>query len=88
LRSRLYGKQVERVMSIMPFLAGQAFEPEIIRDMSTVYATVCSRLGLTRIPSAKSTETVAKTIIELAQRGVRNTEMLRKMTLAEFNIIE
>jgi hypothetical protein len=74
-------------MPIRPFLSGQAFEPEHIHDLSTVFVAVCGRLGLAD-RTDKMTEAVAKAIIELAQRGVRDTGMLRKMTLQEFNVIE
>ena len=77
----------ERGMPITPFLAGQAFDPEIIQTMSTAFVAVCERLGLVD-RTDKMTETVAATIIELAQRGVRNSEMLRKMTLQVFNVID
>ena len=74
-------------MPITPFLAGQVFDSELIQDLSTVFVSVCAKLGLVD-RTDKLTEAVAKTIIELAQRGVRNTEMLRKMTLQEFNVTE
>jgi len=74
-------------MPITPFLAGQAFDPETVHDMASVFVAVCSRLGLAD-RSDPLTENVAKTIIALAQRGVRNTDMLRKMTLQEFNVTE
>jgi hypothetical protein len=72
---------------ITPFFANEPFDPQDIEDMSTVYVAVCSRLGL--IDRADQlTKSVAKTIIELAQRSVRNAETLRKMALMEFNVIE
>lgn len=55
--------------------------------MSTVFAVVCDRLGL-KDRTDKMIETVAATIIELAQRGVRDMELLRRMTLQVFDIIE
>ena len=80
-------QRVGRVMPITPFLAGKAFDQNAIEDMSTVFVAVCSRLGLAD-RSDQVTEAVARTIIELAQRGVRDTETLRKRTLLEFNVIE
>ena len=74
-------------MPITPFLAGQAFEPNQIEDMSAVLVAVCSALGLADRADSM-TEHVAKTIIELAQRGVRGKQELLKMTLLEFNAIE
>jgi hypothetical protein len=74
-------------LPITPFLAGQAFDQEAIETMSVVFVTVCGRLGLTD-RSDKVTETVARKIIELAQRGVRDAAALRQMTLREFNLDE
>ena len=74
-------------MPITPFLAGQAFDQNQIDGMSAVFVAVCGRLGLAD-RSDQMTETVARTIIELAQRGVRDVETLRKMTLQEFNVID
>ena len=74
-------------MPTTPFLAGQAFDQNQIEGMSNVFLDVCSKLGLAD-RSDKMTETVAKTIIELAQRGVRDVDTLRKMALREFNVVE
>jgi hypothetical protein len=52
----------ERIMPITPFLAGQAFGPEIIQTMSTAFLAVRERLGLTD-RTDKMTETVAATIM-------------------------
>lgn len=74
-------------MPITPFLANQTFDQKQSEDMSTALVAVCSRLGLAD-RSDKVTENIAKTIIELAERGVRNPDTLRKITLMEFNIFE
>ena len=71
------------VMPIRPFLAGQAFEPEIIRQMSLAFETVCGKLNLT-LADNPETRLVASKIIELAQRGVRDAATLTTMTLKEF----
>ena len=70
-------------MPIRPFLAGQAFEPERIQQMSIALESVCKtlELGLTDDPA---TRLVASKIIELAQRGVRDAPTLSAMTLKEF----
>jgi hypothetical protein len=72
-------------MPITPFLSGQAFEPETLRNMSTTFEAVCDRLGLA-IRHDPATELVAKTIIKLAQRGVRDADTLLKTTLKEFDL--
>jgi hypothetical protein len=70
-------------MPIRPFLADQAIEPELIRQMSLALETVCAtlRLGLTDDPN---TRLVASKIVELAQRGVRDAPTLSAMMLKEF----
>jgi hypothetical protein len=70
-------------MPVRPFLAGQAFEPEVIRQMSLALENVCETLALTFNDNA-NTRFVASKIIELAQRGVRDAATLTAMTLKEF----
>jgi hypothetical protein len=62
-------------MPIRPFLAGQAFEPDVIREMSLAPQTVCAKLELT-LTDDPATRLVASKIIELAQRGVRDATTL------------
>jgi len=69
-------------MPIRPFLAGQAFQPEIIRQMSLALESVCEKLDL-NLTDDPATRLVAKKIIELAQRGVRDAASLGAMTLKE-----
>ena len=70
-------------MPITPYLAGQAFEPELIRQMSLTLESVCETLKL-RLTDDENTRLVASKIIELAQRGVRDAPTLSAMTLKEF----
>ena len=70
-------------MPITPYLAGQAFEPEIIREMSLALETVCDTLNL-RLTDDPNARLVALKIVELAQRGVRDAPTLSAMTLKEF----
>ena len=74
-------------MPITPFLGGEAFDQNQIESMSTVFVAVCRKLDLAD-RSDPLTQAVAKKIIELAQRGVRDKDMLRKMTLSEFNVAD
>jgi hypothetical protein len=67
-------------MSIRPFLAGQAFEPDVIREMSLALETVCAKMAL-KLTDDPPTRLVASKIIELAQRGVRDATALSTMTL-------
>jgi hypothetical protein len=72
-------------MPIRPFLAGQAFEPELIQQMSIAFVKTCQALRLEPTDDP-ATRLVAKTIIELAERGLRDAETLLEMTLREFGI--
>jgi hypothetical protein len=66
-----------------PYLSGQPFEPETARNRVTVFEAVCDKLGLASCDH-KAAQTLAKTILELEQRGVRDPAMLRKMTVTLF----
>ena len=70
-------------MPIWPFLAGQAFDPETIRDMSLALEKVCEALSLKMVDDA-ATRLVAEKIIKLAHWGVRDVTSLTAMTLKEF----
>jgi hypothetical protein len=70
-------------MPIGPFLAGQAFEPETIREMSLALEQVCDAPSLKLVDNA-ATRLIAGKIVELAQRGVRGVSTLTSMTLKEF----
>jgi hypothetical protein len=69
---------------IRPFLAGQACEPELIERMSAAFVRACDALRLNVNKDDPATRLVARTIIELAQRGFRDTDILLDMTLREF----
>jgi hypothetical protein len=74
-------------MPIHPFLSGQAFEPEALRDMSLAFENVCEAMGL-KTTADPATTLVAQKVIELAQRGVRDVATLYTMTLREFSFNE
>jgi hypothetical protein len=70
-------------MSVHPYLARQAFDPEIINEMALALDSVCEALSL-RMLEDPATCLVAEAIIKLTQRGVRG-DMLRTMTLRKFD---
>jgi hypothetical protein len=76
LRSRLYGNQ-ERIMPIHPFLMGQAFEPEIILQMSVALERACADFGVSQRDDAIN-RMIAEKIIELAQRGLKDADTLHR----------
>jgi len=70
---------------IRPFLAGQAFEPELIERMSAAFVSACEALRL-ELRDDPATRLVARTVIDLAERGLRDIETLVDMTLREFGM--
>ena len=52
--------------------------------MSLVLDDVCEALGL-KVIEEPATRLVAEKIIELAQRGIRDVDQLRVLTLKEFS---
>jgi hypothetical protein len=71
-------------MPIRPFLAGQAFDPEQVSEMSRALESVCGTHNLNYQVDDSATRLVAKTIIELAQHGIRDAAALAAATLKEF----
>ena len=71
-------------MPVTRFLAGQDFDLEVIETMSAAFVSACDALHL-KIgdPAARF---VAEKVIELAQRGIRDPDALRTMTLSEFGL--
>jgi hypothetical protein len=74
-------------MPITPFLAGQAFEPEAIENISAAFVAACDALQL-KVTDDPATRLVAEKVIEFAQRGIRDPNMLRKLTLKEFDLTD
>jgi hypothetical protein len=71
-------------MLIRPFLANKAFDPVVIGEMSAALDTVCKELGL-NVVDDPATRLVARKIIELAQRGVRDASRLSAAALRDLN---
>jgi len=70
-------------MPITPYLQAQAFEPETTKAMGVAFEKTCRRLGLSLTRDAM-TESVAKVIIALAERGETDAERLYEGALAHF----
>ena len=69
-------------MPITPFLRGQAFDPELIESMGAAFSKTCDELGLAE-RSDPITALVAEKIIELAERGLRNSTAIHLMAINE-----
>jgi hypothetical protein len=74
-------------MPIQPFLCGQAFNPEMIREMSEALESVCRTMGL-RMVHDNATRLIAAKIIQLAEWGIRDAPTLRDMALKEFREVK
>ena len=72
-------------MPITPYLAHQAFDPEVIETMSAAFVAACDALHL-KVGDDPTTRVVAEKVINLAQRGIRDPDVLRTMTLEEFGL--
>ena len=72
-------------MPITPYLAHQAFEPEVIETMSAAFVAACEALHL-KVGDDPATRFVAEKVIHLAQRGIRDPDTLRTMTLKELDL--
>jgi hypothetical protein len=68
---------------IIPFLRGQAFDPETVEAMGKALVTTCEALGLSDRNDVM-TKLVAQKIIELAQRGIKNPTALHFAAMKEF----
>jgi hypothetical protein len=67
-------------MAVYRLYKNKAFEPEAISMMTSAYADVCGLLGLND-GDQREVNVVAKTVIEFAQRGVRDRARLRDRVL-------
>ena len=72
----------QAIMPIRGFLSGQAFEPEVVRQLSLALETICAKFGM-KLTEDPATRVVALKIIELAQRGVHDAPTLTEMALKE-----
>lgn len=70
-------------LQALGFLTNQAFEPEVIGNMSRAFEAACEALQL-KIVDDPATRHVAAKIIELVQRGIRDQPTLLQQTLKEF----
>ena len=70
-------------MSITPYLKGQVFHPDLIRTMGVAFERVCDALDCEK-DSALRVQ-IARTVIALAQRGIKNADQLVIATLAEIS---
>lgn len=67
-------------MAVYRLFKNKAFEPEAITAMTHAYTEVCRTLGLNDRNHPEA-DTVAKKVIEFAQRGERDPIRLREYVL-------
>ena len=70
-------------MPIQPYLQGQAFDPDTIRVMGSAFENVCKQLRILDKDDAV-TKIVARTVIDMAQRGFRDEASLTAAVMEEF----
>ncbi len=72
-------------MAVYRLFQNEPFEPEAVSAMTRTYAEVCRMLGISECDQSDSDAvvktTVAKTVIEFAQRGARDPVRLRDCVL-------
>jgi hypothetical protein len=68
---------------IIPFLSGQAFDPETVEAMGQAFLATCESLGLSDRNGAIA-KLVAEKIIELAQRGIKKSTELHFVAMKDF----
>jgi hypothetical protein len=68
---------------IIPFLRGQAFDPETVEAMGQALVATCESLGLSDRNGAMA-KLVAEKIIELAQRGIKKSTELHFVAMKDF----
>ena len=70
-------------MPITPYLNGMSFHPETKRLMGVAFEMVCAALRLSDRVDL-SNEIIARRIIELAEAGEHNPDLLCERVLTEF----
>jgi hypothetical protein len=69
-------------MRIIPFLRGQAFDPDDLAVLDAAFQAVCRSLGLADGDDLRR-EAVALKVIEIAQTGQRDPDQLAARVLEE-----
>lgn len=72
--------------TIVPFLGGLAFTPKMIAELSNAFDRVCSALLV--LPSDPKAQQIARKIVDLAQRGLRDSTQLFCTTVDELRSVE
>jgi hypothetical protein len=70
-------------MPIRPYLQGEAFDPDTVRVMGIAFENACKELGVLNKHDAV-TRVVARTVIDMAQRGFRDEDSLTAAVMQEF----
>jgi hypothetical protein len=70
--------------NVVSLLIGEAFGPEAIAELSNAFDRVCTALMIS--PSEPKAEQIARKIIELGQRGLRDSTQLFYAATQELNL--
>jgi hypothetical protein len=71
-------------MPIRPYLHGEAFDPDTVRVLGRAFENVCKQLRIVDRHDAV-TKIVARTVIDMAQRGFRDVDGLTAAVMQEFS---
>ena len=71
-------------MTIKTFLEGRRFDPETVKVMGIAFENARNALGLDNKDNFR-TRIVARTVIELTHRGIRDADQLTAAVLREFD---
>jgi hypothetical protein len=71
------------VVPIRVFLGERPFDAEAVTTMLLAFDALCDEIGLVKNIEDPATSLVAEKIIEVAQRGVRDPDLLQRMALSE-----
>jgi hypothetical protein len=94
LRTQFLPREGNPVMAISPLFADAAFGPEATRFLTSAFEDAWKRLSasdgslVAGSDAASARERLAKCVIEIGKRGVKNRERFIKTALARFREIE
>jgi hypothetical protein len=64
---------------------GRAFDPEALIGMAHAFEEVCDHLRLNSTSDDPATKLVAEKVVEVAQRGIGDLDLLQAMALNELS---
>ncbi len=72
-------------MPIRSFHTGRVFDPDAVTVMAVAFDAVCNHLGIRSTSDDPVTRLIAEKVIEIAQRGASDPDLLQSMALSELS---